>query len=300
MKFAELRYSEKPYEILDSGFIKRLPDALKDIYISHKCVCRYEETQINGSPGYTVTLPMLKDDVNKKKYDCRKIISHAASSLREKDVGIVVAPGVDFDIGVKVSEGRAVMALLILPVVKRILKSRGKTIKDAEILVMGRFDFLTRLVVDSIYEGVNFLSVYTDVKEAFSEIAEEIANDAGLNVNIFSEGKNSAVRQADVIINTGMPFLNIFKKGAVYIELGRNKSGMKKLALKRSDMFFADSFNILFGGKTYGKEIFEAYAYASFDEFGKFLNSEYDRGRALYMLEFFNAFEIKISSCGIL
>ncbi|MEA4816057.1 MAG: hypothetical protein VB120_04270 [Lachnospiraceae bacterium] len=300
MKFAELRYSKDPYDILEGRFIKRLPDTLKDIYIRQKCPCKYEEIEINGGLGYTVTLPLSKNDLNKRRYDCKKIITRTADFLKEKDVGIVVAPGIDFDIGLRISEGRAIMAIFILPVIKKILKDRGKSLKDAEILIMGKSDFLTKLVIDSLYSGVNFLSVYTDNENTFFELAEEIENDVGLNMNIFSEKKNSAIRGADVIINTGMPFQNIFKKGSSYIELGKNKSHAKKLSLKRSDMFFIDSFNMLISGKTYGKELFEAYAYSQFAEFSRFLNNEYDRSRALYILDFFNAFDIKITSCGFL
>lgn len=299
MKFASICYCKTIDDIRINGIIKRMPKRLVDFYIKKKNPYMYKEVTLLEAEGLEVTLPLLQEEEYTQKWD--EILAKTLEELKEKEVEIIIPPAkcVFPNSTMKIADGKAIFALLLNPVIDKCLKYFQKEKKHSEFLIIDGGNFLTKVILDSVYPYVNFLGVYTDRAEDFEQTAKEIYEDTGLILQVFSNCKNALLKQADVIINGSYDMENYdyyFKKKSIYLDVNKNRQKLKRMRQKREDMLFIDGLELKIDNAYYTTEIFEAVEYVKNKEFRNFLSKQYDKEKGEFLRKEFKQYGTEICS----
>lgn len=299
MKFASICYCKTMDDIRINSIIKRIPKRLLDFYIKKKNPYTCKEVTLLEAEGLEIILPLLQEEEYSQKWD--EIVTKTLEELKEKEVEIVISPtkGIFPNNIIKIADGKAIFALLLNPVIDKALKYVQKEKKSSEFLIIDGGNFLTNLILDSIYPNVNFLSIYTDRAENFEQRAKEIYEDTGLILQVFSNCKNALLKEADVIINGGCDMENYdyyFKKKSIYLDVNKNRQKLKRLRQKREDMLFIDGLELKIDNAYYTSEVFEAIEYVKNKEFRNFLSKQYNKEKGEFLRKDLKQYKMGISA----
>ena len=283
MRFASLHYA-KSLEDIPMGLItRRLPEKLRQKIVWNKNPIQIKETAINKAEGYEITLPLLASEGENFPIAAERILEKTVEVLKQKDVAILVLSEKMLPpSGIRLADGRAIFGFLIGEAVKKAAKLAQIDLKNAEILLIDGGNFLTSLTLDGIYPEVNFLSIFTDRVENYQEKTEKIFEDTGLNVQLFSSGKNYYLKNADIVINCASDQENFdyfYKSGAVYLDVNQNTQKLKRIMSKRQDMIFADGLKVKWDNGFYDGQALEACLYVTRDDFRQVLSGSYAKSQ---------------------
>ena len=264
-----------------------LPSKVMHFYIEHfrpNTIC---ETELLGAKGYHAKIHLSEEQLQKKELKGQKIIEKMLKNLEELGVQIVVPPPKQGNIPtgiLPISNGKIVKGLYVMEAITKFLTLQKKDLKDARIVLVDGGNVLTHLILDRVYPNVNFLSILTDRQEDFEKKIQAIYEDCGLNVYLFSNGKNTAMAEADIILNCGCEMENYdytIKPQAFYFDIAQNRRKLQRLMLRRDDIFIADGILLQKEKKPYTDKEVEAAAYVSKNEFKTLVSSAYDLQEAL-------------------
>lgn len=299
MKYAVLKYADNSDEIQINSIIKKMPKAVVDFYIQKVNPYKCKDINALGAEGYEITLPLLLAEAEENYEKNEGIIKKTIEVFRDKGVDIIIPPnGGVFPNIMRKADGHIIFAFFIMPAITKALKSLGMDIKTASVLIIDGGNVITNLVLDNIYSQVNFLSIYTDRVQNFDDKIEEIYDETGLNVQVFSNNKNSILKEADIIINAGMDLENYdyyFKRCSIYMDIAGNKQKLRRIMAKRHDMLFIDSIEIKKDDGFYKADVFEAVEYVNNIDFRKFLTSQYNKMKQEELLKHFNSLETTVT-----
>lgn len=306
MMFAKIEYVNSIDEIEINTLVKKMPKKICDYYIEKVNPYIYTEFEIMGAKGYKIKLPLTLPEAKENYKKNEILIKKTLDDIHKKggDIEIVVPPEeIMFPNIIKISDGKAIFAFSLQLAISKILKILDKDIRNTEFLIIDGGNFITNLILDCIRDEINYLSVYTDRIENFEERAEEIYEDCGLNIQVFSNSKNALMREADIVINGGADLENydyFFKKGAVYLDVNKNRPKLTRLRSKRTDMIFIDNIELKWDGNYLKTELFEGAEYINNSDFSDFLSRQYNEDIQKKLLAYFNDKKIAITGffCG--
>lgn len=277
MKFGVVRYSkerELPHR-------NKIAARFLTYYIENFRPYQLSDTELWGVPGVEVRLQTTAAQAEAKGVLWQKKLEEALQELYDQEAVIVIAPPEGAFPGqlIRVARGRDLAGLFIMDIVKKAAKSLSLDLKDARVVIIDGKNRYSALALDMICPHVNFLSVYTDRKEDFSQQAEEIYEDCGLNLQLFSNSKGSLMAEGDIVINCGYDMENYdytFKKGAFYFDLAQNKPKLLRLCVRREDLLLADGCTVR-RDKDFLKDVqAEAVYYVTNDPFRRYICGRYD------------------------
>lgn len=276
-KFVYLKFAEKRQDIpIDSKIIKLLPWYFKYKYIIEKTPLIIKEIEYLDIEGYEVIIPLLESELNSPKSDI--IIENTLFKLENMEV-LTATTDINYfrpESNIQFMYGKNLMSFFILEAIKRILKFTRRTIQHTEVIIIDNDDeSSTYNIIDSIYEELNYFTIFTNRREYFEEYSEKIYSDTGLNLQITEQNK-SALKSADIIINLSADstfnFDYFYKKGAVYFELSGNSQKTLEILRKRQDITIIDDIIINCDNKTIKNNILEAVLYIKNSAFRSFVD----------------------------
>lgn len=300
MKFAVFKYCKSAEDLNIAGILKKLPKGIQDFYIEKKNPYISKEFKILEAEGYEITLPLLSTEPETNFLKADSIIKKTIKDALSLGVEIAVFPNdMVYSTDIKAAEGKALFAFFVSEAAKKLLRSIEKDIKTAEFVLIDGGNFLTDLVLDSLYPEVNYLSIYTDRVENFEKRQESIYEDTGLNIQLFSSVRNPAMKEADVIINASGDLENydyFFKSGSIYLDINKNTQKLKRIMRKRDDMVFVDGISFKYNESYFKGSLLEAYFYVSNEEFRTFITKEYSLRLQKSIMEFLSHENISAAS----
>lgn len=300
MKLGLVRYCKPKEAPGRKGFAKRLPKRLVKWCVETFRPYTFQKINLLGAEGYEILLYLDQDEEKEEDIRHQRILEEMLRDFCDKDVEIIIPPqtGVFPTNIIRIAEGKAIKGLFALQAIKKAIKRSGKDWKDCRVILVDGGNFLTKLTLDMIYPYVNFLSIYTDRAEDFTEKVEEIYEDCGLTLQVFSSPKSNIMKEADAILNCGCEMENFdytMKKGAFYFDIAGNRRKLKRLLVRRDDLFLADDLVLKKGHDFYSTSQIEAASYLTSTSFRKFLCGRYDKETAEEASKFLNAEDFSIS-----
>lgn len=260
MKIAVLNFLGSTDKIYKSDFMKSLPKFILDLYIKLFNPYIKEETTILGAEAYKITLPFSKKEYKEKPYTHKLLEKTILLLTKNEDIIFTAPKEINLSENIQKVSENYITAVSIFELIKIIIKRRNLNLEKCHFIILDGKNSITNTVINKIYPEVNYFSIFTEEPENFEKSAEYIFEDTGLNINIFSNTKNSELRQCDIIINCGNTnpeFDYRFKKNAVYIDLSLNAENIKRLISKRNDLFITDSIMFKKDNTNYTAEIIE-------------------------------------------
>lgn len=279
---------------------RKFPRWLLPFYVENFCPFSTEEMILDDTEGVLVTLHASATVLREKENKWTPILEEMLRTLCDQGVTVVVPPsGILFpEQIIKVSHGRAIHGFFVMEMMQKALKLQGKTLKEAQIVLIDGNNFMTKLVLDMVSPNVNYLAVYTDRQEDFLEAQEQIYADTGLALQTFSNAKNQWMKSADIILNCGMDMENYdyaFQKKAIYFDMAGNKEKMKRLLVRRDDLLVADGLTLRKDVCSMSSNQLEAVEYVKIPEFRRFLSSRYDKFTACEVSELLKQQNISVT-----
>lgn len=283
-KFAYLKWAKTPEEIyFQKEWLKMFPLFLKERYIIKNCLFQSKEVLIMGSPGYEIILPFTVEDANKKSDEIvQNLMNNVMERLESNKVKIICPPKghihkITFSI--PTSTGRSIMTLFIYLAVLKATSILNKSLKYMEVTLLDGQNIKTNVVLDILYPNINFLNILTNQPEKFKQKSVEIYEDVGLNLQISSHNKKTALENSEIVIDcTDINHSDFYycKKNALYIYLGNNKEMVKNILLKRSDLIVIDNFIVSINNRCFSTEFCEMLWYTSKSWINIIFSNDYD------------------------
>lgn len=242
MKFAQIEYSDKDGNIVVNGF--------NSIFYPFKS----EKINILGAEGYRINLSISK---NADRQSLKRALAGTERFLAEN--GVTAVCGESFN-GLYLSEGRTVMALLALSMVK------GRD----EIVVIGGDTNLTETVLCALCPYVSYISLLTDEGYRYAKSIQLLFDEYGINVQVINSIRHANFRNADVMISCGARKENydyMLKNGSLYYDLTNDKKRQRHIKRIRADVRIVASAVIRDGRQSISPQLAECALYASVDSF---------------------------------
>lgn len=274
-RFAKLEYIKDTNEIPAKFNIVKKQVNLMDWYVKKFNPYKMEEILALSQPGYLIKLPLTLSEAIKDKNKARTILAKTIEALKDLNIEIFLPPKGIPDLlcglnikGILAADGFKLFPYFTVKATKKALKtffnksqnSDTKRLEDCEFVIISNNSVLLESLMVLLCDEINYLTIVTDnVTEDLARRADEIFYETGLDIR-FLEAAKSAVRYADVIINTvyaGTRLDFSFNRKAIYFDLSGNAQYLRELAVNRADMFIAD------GLKIYNSDIYPI----SLDEF---------------------------------
>ena len=252
-KFARLVYAESRDEIpvkyngVTNG---RNMNMALDQYVCRFNPFKAEEMQILGEAGYLIRLPLLPADVTADPEKTAQVMRRTLAYLQDVNIQIAVLPDELGDMArreVRVADGRLLFPFFAMQAVQKTLKGLGKDIRDCEFAILNGNDDLTENIIDSLYGGINFMTVVTgNPPDRLLDQADAAFDETGLDI-AFTANAKTVARMADVVFNASTTNDKLdysFKRGCVYFDLCGRPEARATLALRRPDMLVIDGLRL--------------------------------------------------------
>lgn len=264
MKKGRIRFLAEGEAPLLPGWTRFLPAAWRKYYTRSKRPYRLKEQ--DGI--WEGILHTGKEGIAEENW--RQKATALLDEMRQNGVGILIPPTEgDFpQEGLPFAEGRKITAVFAFAGAAEALRRKGMEPAQASYLIAGGEPLLWEQAFSSMGNEVNRLSIYTEQKRAAEAIAEQLYEERGLLVEVFSSPKNPAFTKADAILSCGLEQRNyehILKQGCFWLDLAGNRPALRRLTRLRPDITAAEGFYFHTGsgeGQTEGHEA-EADAYIS-------------------------------------
>ena len=274
-KFANIRFARDITEIPMPGIISKAPEKVLNWYINKFLPYAIKDVGICDLSGYEIILPVVSAEnagllakiTEKVKADCEELNVKAVS----------VESGIRVE-GFFTADGNMVKAFFIKPVIDKYLKAAKINPAQAEIIVIEGSGDYTGSIVYYIYGKFNYLGIILEGSEQadYEELAAEIFDDCGLNINFGRRG-SFLLKEADIIINLSASpkgYESFYKKGSCYIELSGGEGRLRDILIKRGDMLAIDKWSLEYGGEKLSLAQYEIATYLEIPDFAKYASSK--------------------------
>ncbi|MCL2592371.1 MAG: hypothetical protein FWD82_03305 [Defluviitaleaceae bacterium] len=274
-KFAIIDFIKNKEEInVKRGLIKKMSEKIFDGYIKKFNPFVLIPTNLLDAEGYYVSLPIEKDFAYRSIGLAEDLLDRTLISLYDLDVRTAIIPREFSHVareGIIVARKEYILPYFLMEIIEKGLKIVKKDLKTAEIILIADDLEVSACCVDMIYSNVNFLSVLAKDKnsyEYFKSIQSEIFNDCGLNLQVFSDGKE-VIKSADIIIDTSSSYKSAYyyKKDAIFIDLSGNYEKFRELFVKRQDMIFINNITVRVEEQKFKADEFFMYMYTTNRDF---------------------------------
>ncbi len=254
--------------------IKYLPKFFKDKYIVKTNPFVLNEINYLDTYGYEVILPFLKEETETFKAvtifnKTSAILENLNVSTASTDIKIQ-----DFDSKILFMGGKNIRFFFIIQSIKKVLKFLKKDLKYTEVLIIDGGDDNTYNIIDAVYRELNYLTVFTNRSNCFTDYSKKIYEDTGLNLQILEQNK-SAIKQADLIINLcadiNINFDYFYKRGAIYFDLCNNTNKTLEILRKREDLIIIDDLIISYNNCSINNSLLESILYIKYETFKDFI-----------------------------
>lgn len=274
MKFAEIQCSAKKEDFGINNIFLKLPDSILNWYLLNYRPFYIQEMQLANVEGYKIKLYQpFEQEIQKKQ------IEKLLSLLEQKDVQIVLTNyNIALSNHIKICYGTILNSLLLLQAAQKAIKRQSKTLQESRFLIVDGENFITDLVLDVLYPHINYLSIYTNRQQYFTQKAEQIYEDYGLCLEFFTGEKNKLFETFHIIINCSYAMDNYdykIQKNAFYFDAVQNKQKMQRLLSRRNDLLLSDGLLLKWQNNTYYSKQLEAIFCATEKPFYHFLCHDY-------------------------
>lgn len=276
-KFAYIKCADKVENIyVKSKLIKILPKYFKDKYIIKTNPFILNEIQYLNTGGYEIVLPFIKEEID--SFKAITIFNDTLSKL--EDLSVTVASTdikiQDFDSKILFMEGKNILTFFMPQAIKKALKFLERDLKYTEVLIIDdKNSDNTYNIIDAIYSELNYLTVFTERADYFTEYAKKIYADTGLNLQILEQNK-SAIKDADLIINlsSNINLDYFYKRGAIYFDLCNNSEKTVEILRKRDDLNIIDDLIMSYNNSSIDNSLLETVLYIKYEYFKDFVVSK--------------------------
>lgn len=276
-KFAHIKCADKVENIyIKSKIIRILPKYFKDKYIIKTNPFILNEIQYLNTGGYEIVLPFIKEEMD--SFKAITIFNDTLAKL--EDLNVTVASTdikiQDFKSKIFFMEGKNILTFFILQAIKKALKFLERDLKYTEVLIIDdKNSDNTYNIIDAIYSELNYLTVFTERADYFTEYAKKIYADTGLNLQILEQNK-SAIKDADLIINlsSNINLDYFYKRGAIYFDLCNNSEKTVEILRKREDLNIIDDLIMSYNNISIDNSLLETVLYIKYEYFKDFVASK--------------------------
>lgn len=276
-KFAYIKCVDKLEDIyIKSKIMRILPKYFKDKYIIKTNPFILNEIQYLNTGGYEIVLPFIKEEID--SFKAITIFNDTLAKL--EDLNVTVASTnikiQDFDSKILFMEGKNILAFFILQAIKKALKFLERDLKYTEVLIIDdKNNDNTYNIIDAIYSELNYLTIFTERADYFTEYAKKIYADTGLNLQILEQNK-SAIKDADLIINlsSNINLDYFYKRGAIYFDLCNNSEKTVEILRKREDLNIIDDLIMSYNNSSISNSLLETILYIKYEYFKDFVVSK--------------------------
>ncbi len=266
MKFAKIDFIDNLDEIpIKFNLYKK--EKILNWYIKKFNPYIKEELNILGISGYKIKLPITRKVAYEDSSIFEELYKKTIKSLKSLDVCIVEKPYeffIDIEEDIITTNKEILMVVFMFEIILKVIKILNKDLKNLEIIILDGNRVLTEMLINSIYENINYLTVITE--EDYGELIDSIFYDNGLNVGQMKKS-NSLISTADIVINLkeeDFKDYSLLKSGAVFIDLTKNIKSILNVCIKREDVLVIDSINVALEDEICTLENFEmAYYFKS-------------------------------------
>ncbi|MCI9353604.1 MAG: hypothetical protein HFE58_02185 [Firmicutes bacterium] len=276
MKFAEIQFSAKKEDFGVHKILLKLPHSILNWYLLQYHPFYIEEMKLANVEGYKVKLYQnLEQQTEKQKKQIEKLLL----LLEQKDVIVlltncnIIPPD-----NIKICYGTILNSFLVLQAAQKAIKRQYKTLQESRFLIVDGENSITNLVLDILHPHVNYLSIYTNRQQYFTKKAEQIYENYGLCLEIFTGEKNKLFETFNVIINCSNAMDNYdykIQKNAFYFDIVQNKPKMQRLLSRRNDLLLSDGLLLKWQNNTYYSKQLEAIFCITENHFHHFLYYDY-------------------------
>ena len=267
MKFAEINYSHKKEDFGIHKFFLKLPDSIINWYLLHYPFYIQEMT-LEQAEGYKV-----------KIYQKAAKIEKLMLELQQKEVDVLLTNcDIPLPSIIDVSYGNIINSIFVLEAAQKAIKRQSKTLQESKFLIIDGKNRITNIVLDALYPYINYLSIYTDKPENFSQKEQEIYEEYGLQIEFFSEVKSKLFQEFNVIINCSFDMDNYdykIQKNAFFFDVVYNKEKLRRLMARRNDLLLSNGLYLKWKNKTYLSKQIEAIFRVTEHSFYRFLHYDY-------------------------
>ena len=229
-QYAELYFAEKEDDIPINKYLMKLAPSIRNRIIKWKVPLKYEGETIWDIKGERVQLPMTYTMYRTMASTMKKgLFQKIEKRLLKRDISYVIQPNTMRVCPFKAIEectGNDIKPFFIMDIIRFISNNRliNKDLKDLEVMILDGNKKDVYRMIELVYPYINYLSIITNEPERFENLAKNIFDDVGLNIQVLSYNK-TAIAQGDIIIDTHYddPSVICFcKKDAVYIDMGNH------------------------------------------------------------------------------
>ena len=275
MKFAEITTSKKKEEFGMPKFFLKFPDFIIHWYLLHHPFY-IQETNLENAKGYHVTIYQQAENIEKLLWE-----------LQQKEVDILLLYcDIAFPSIIDISYGNILHSLLVLEAAKKAIKRQSKTLQHSKFLIIdGKENFMTNIVLDSLYPFVNYLSIYTERPEYFLQRAEEIYEEYGLRLELFSDTR--LFQAFNIVINCSNDMENYdykLQKNAFFFDVAQN------------DLLLSNGLLLKWNKKTYLSKQIEAILRITEHSFYQFLQQDYHKETLIKITNLLQQKEITVTA----
>lgn len=276
-KFAHIKCADKVENIyIKSKIIRILPKYFKDKYIIKTNPFILNEIQYLNIRGYEIVLPFIREEMD--SFKAITIFNDTLAKLEDLNV-TVASTGIkiqDFKSKIFFMEGKNILTFFILQAIKKALKFLERDLKYTEVLIIDdKNSDDTYNIIDAIYSELNYLTIFTERADYFTEYAKKIYADTGLNLQILEQNK-SAIKDADLIINlsSNINLDYFYKRGAIYFDLCNNSEKTVEILRKREDLNIIDDLIMSYNNISIDNSLLETVLYIKYEYFKDFVVSK--------------------------
>lgn len=276
-KFAHIKCANKLEDIyINSKIIKILPKYFKDKYIIKTNPFILNEIQYLNTGGYEIVLPFIKEEID--SFKAITIFNDTLAKLENLNVTVASTDIKiqDFNSKILFMEGKNILAFFINQAIKKALKFLERDLKYTEVLIIDdKNNDNTYNIIDAIYSELNYLTIFTERADYFTEYAKKIYADTGLNLQILEQNK-SAIKDADLIINlsSNINLDYFYKRGAIYFDLCGNSEKTIEILRKREDLNIIDDLIMSYNNSSIDNSLLETILYTKYEYFENFVVSK--------------------------
>lgn len=200
-KFCILKYS-KDYDYLLKKFALFNNKNFRLFYVKKFNPFRVEDiyfSDLENYGGLAVTLPITYEDAKNDLELLKHIVEKTVSYLESQNVNIIYYDNIFYKSErIKSLDSLDVNLLYIEDILNRVIKSYSFNRKNVEIAIISGDYFKTKIVINKIYDNINFLSLVEKDGNfyLYEELTDFVFCDQGLEISYIN-----FIKSANIIIN---------------------------------------------------------------------------------------------------
>lgn len=286
MKFAEISYSSKKEDFGIKGIFLKFPNCILNWYFIRFRPFYIQQTTLANAEGYTVKIYKPYENYQTEKQTQKLLLL-----LQKKETDVLLIPyDILFPHIIDIAYGNVINALFVLEAAKKAIKRQSQTLQQSKFLIIDGKNDITNMVLDILYPHVNYLSIYTESPQNFLQKADEIYEEYGLRLEIFSDIKNKQFETFNIILNCSeneYPYNYKIQKNAFFFDIIQNDKKMRHLMSCRNDLLLSNGLLFKWENKNYTSKQMEVILRITEHSFYDFLchNKKQKLNEILYLLQ---------------